>query len=58
MQFAFLAIAKCLILISAANIAPAALKLVLNNRYSSPIEGVQHGVTAADFLALPRPGGD
>jgi CDP-2,3-bis-(O-geranylgeranyl)-sn-glycerol synthase len=39
MQFAFLAIAKSLILISAANIAPAALKLVLNNHYSSPIDG-------------------
>ena len=39
MQLAPVEIAKTLILISAANMAPAGLKLILNKRYSAPIDG-------------------
>jgi CDP-2,3-bis-(O-geranylgeranyl)-sn-glycerol synthase len=38
MQLAVLAITKSLILVIAANAAPAVLKLALNNRYSAPID--------------------
>ena len=39
MQFTALAVTKSLILIFAANAAPAVLKQVLNNRYSAPLDG-------------------
>src|SRR5262245_40538922 len=39
MQFAFLAITKSLVLITAANMAPAVLKLILSNRCTAPIDG-------------------
>jgi CDP-2,3-bis-(O-geranylgeranyl)-sn-glycerol synthase len=39
MQRTPVAIAKILILIGAANMAPAGLKLIFNERYSAPIDG-------------------
>jgi hypothetical protein len=39
MQTSFLAIAESLVLIGAANAAPVAMKRLLSNRYSQPVDG-------------------
>jgi CDP-2,3-bis-(O-geranylgeranyl)-sn-glycerol synthase len=39
MQISLLAIAECLVLIGGANAVPVALKRILSNRYSKPVDG-------------------